>query len=979
MTPEDINIQQTAVIPVLLQTTNNKYSSEMHYHEWGIKHCNGFGLLDAADSIENPQHEKKLRLFMAASPEERGTDGSKTAEIGKELRYFLPLFKDPNNPFENEDFLELNYRSYFLADLVLLGEYIIRFDIKNLTKLFYKFGNDPCTMIFITTNHTITVKYIPEKGIRVYDPNSKKGGIIFKREDFEQAAKYIFDIYLFGLPIEINRNDIKNLTLTFQIDVVKRKKDPNPQISDALDFLALFHERSRNVSDGLGSTALEYAIFRRTFTHIPNTLSNKEYIRVFEKMSESHQNFLFLTPGSIIIDLLNDPFFQFILKDPRDTQMIKIVEYYKQYPETQIAACAIYYLIKKNNLTIEDIIAEKISRFHGNNLVREIDFPCPTKIADKIRAKSKLYEKIVLETFFDTIRYLDEADIFLIDKEKLKGSHPFADFYFNDQKNLAREYRDSHFIDHKSDVLFMELLEKLTFISIQDNEVEWFSFLFHTLPPSKKSIVLDKAITQSILHEKEDWFILLLNFLETPRKSLVFQWITLLKERNKNELLKSLVNSYAKKSDLARNFIRYYFENNIQSLFFINNYSSNMNLFIEAIEILIYLSIYDNKFYLFSFLLDSLKIKHDGFLFSCLLLIIKNNSPVEFLLKLSEKISVRHLLFFYYSKNLPYDFKSYFTIKKNESIQDLFDLIDHSVRENKPDWFLLLIREINPTLDNLMHWLNIAVDNESQAVFLEIIKINKIVLFDRNLIAYVTEHCSAKFLEFFINIMKNIFIQSPELLPQETQGNPYYNPLCVAAYKGKTQHVQLLLAAGYHPQNISAYNETPLYIACVKGYVDIMRMLFNTCHLHSIPILHTMLHGYTLFIAAKNSSNPEAYNELIKLYVDPNRINELLKLPLNILTSEFFNYLQNLPQNSLIEYFSPEHVPTQEAAEAAIPQDPLIEVPAQEAAGPMLTQTPSPLDMMEIIPRTPEFEAVVQHNTLPSPPLMPNSFLIASP
>ena len=206
--------------------------------------------------------------------------------------------------------------------------------------------------------------------------------------------------------------------------------------------------------------------------------------------------------------------------------------------------------------------------------------------------------------------------------------------------------------------------------------------------------------------------------------------------------------------------------------------------------------------------------------------------------------------------------------------------IDFAIIDNRVDWVpLLLFFAAKYKIEPKSSWLSLAITLERKPIFQELITTLPLANIASSLaILVAAESSGSDMLRSILAIFKaNGTLQF--YIKQVNADDE--NPLHVAAYKGKLEHVRILLEYGFNPLAVSTRNETPLYIACALGHVELATLLF----INSTTILDTMPDGQNIFNAAKNSGNPKMLETLIALYGD--NLNLLLDLTPSIYEEYF--------------------------------------------------------------------------------------------
>ncbi len=199
-----------------------------------------------------------------------------------------------------------------------------------------------------------------------------------------------------------------------------------------------------------------------------------------------------------------------------------------------------------------------------------------------------------------------------------------------------------------------------------------------------------------------------------------------------------------------------------------------------------------------------------------------------------------------------------------------------SVWDNKADWTLTLLCILSDlNTFNADEWVSFILQHEKMDVLITVTQnFNFTPELGFKLLCVAIENCSLTILQQLIQLLTNKGVLQNALIFANSHGDTV---LHMATYKGKIEYVRTFLALGC-AQYVSARGETPLYIACAMGHVEIAQQLIMQ---NQTPIQSTMPDGRTIFLAAKNSLNPHMLEQLILLLYKKNpletiKINALL-------------------------------------------------------------------------------------------------------
>lgn len=190
-----------------------------------------------------------------------------------------------------------------------------------------------------------------------------------------------------------------------------------------------------------------------------------------------------------------------------------------------------------------------------------------------------------------------------------------------------------------------------------------------------------------------------------------------------------------------------------------------------------------------------------------------------------------------------------------------------SIMDNKLEWtinLLLVLANLNAL--NAQYWMHIMIQYDKTDVFINFAQ-NFTFTPEQcfKLLCVAIENSTLSTLEILIRFFSEKGVLKDALIYANSYGDTV---LHTATYKGKTEYVKAFLALGC-VQYVSARGETPLYIACAMGHVEIAELLIMQ---NQTSTQYNMPDGRSIFLAAKNSLNPHMLEQLILFLYKKNPI-----------------------------------------------------------------------------------------------------------
>jgi hypothetical protein len=515
-----IYIDQPPVIDALnhwLANSRNLWERSLSVNTAGV--CHGLSTLKAAHSHLEiySQLEIKLAEFLAASPTERITLGTKAWRNGRWLADFIPLLQSLSQPFVNgKSFLRQSVmKSYQYAGLDVLGQYAVNLHAQKLAGAFglCQLSDAPCTMIFTFNNHSIEVEYTNYL-FSVYDPNYRcESFVLGENQVFggsrffanpKDAANYIRDIF-----VSVNKDKIPepvpaNLLFNTHILIVRTTSKRNAPLSLAfMERLKRIDAFSLHSKDCLGSTVLDHAFYRR---HEKNTttVTPKRYLAVLENRS-NHEKFLQDIPIRTLHTILSDPYFKSQLEIPSinfKEAILEVIEHYQDHAEKQLAAALLYFLIKKEGRPLADILLRDFIKNEELTLIPLLGSEDLKKIRSSMR---NIY---AIKTINEILSHLIPAEVFNGSLRNMVNPDILATvmrLYFENRLPEALDYARQFHIAPQFILELRSAFLLVIILAVTDNRSDWFFQSFAACKVFKNSY-LKNLLDFTIKHERRDMF-----------------------------------------------------------------------------------------------------------------------------------------------------------------------------------------------------------------------------------------------------------------------------------------------------------------------------------------------------------------------------------------------------------------------------------------------------------------------------------------